>query len=166
LDRGASNNPATWGGGTTFMNPVAGQPFLTVDPNCHCFDPNTTLVLNPAAWQDPGPGNFGTAAPYYNGNRWQRQPAESLSIGRTFRVSHGESFKGSLNIRAEFQNVFNRVFLTPPSTSATVTPLSPATKSTVTGNYTSGYGYVNEVAGTATFAAQPRSGQIVARFTF
>ena len=32
------------------------------------------------------PGTFGTAAPYYNDYRWQRQPAESLSLGRIFRM--------------------------------------------------------------------------------
>src|SRR5206468_11932310 len=62
-------------------------PYTTLfrSPNCHCFDPNTTLVLNPAAWTDAAPGQFGTAAAYYNDYRWQRQPAESLSFGRTFR---------------------------------------------------------------------------------
>ena len=43
------DNPASWGGGTTFWNRNPGQPLLLVDPNCHCFDPTRTLVLNPAA---------------------------------------------------------------------------------------------------------------------
>ena len=38
--------------------------------------------------QPPGPsrpsGTFGTSAPYYNDYRWQRQPTESLAIGRGF----------------------------------------------------------------------------------
>jgi hypothetical protein len=163
LQRGVTNNPATWGGGFTYQNRVAGQPLLSVDPNCHCFDPNETLVLNPAAWTDAAPGQFGTAAPYYNDYRWQRQPAESLSMGRTFRVSHGESFKGQLNVRAEFQNIFNRMFLALPSNT---NPQAPTFRNTAGTVITSGYGYVNVVPGTLTFGAQPRSGQIVARFTF
>jgi hypothetical protein len=158
LDRGVTNNPALWGGGTTFQNVVAGQPFLSVNPNCHCFDPNSSLVLNPAAWSDAAPGTFGTAAPYYNNYRWQRQPAESLSFGRTFGVGRGE-FKGSLNVRAEFQNIFNRVFYNAPS----ATNPQAATFRNTAGVLTSGYGYVNTVAGAG---SQPRSGQIVARFTF
>jgi len=72
LDRGLTNNPALWGGGTTLQNRVLDQPLFLVDPNCHCFDPNTTLALNPAAWTDAAPGQWGTAAPYYNDYRWQR----------------------------------------------------------------------------------------------
>lgn len=158
LDRGVSNNPALWGGGATFQNLVAGQSILAVDPNCHCFDPNKTLVLNPAAWTDAASGQFGTAAPYYNNVRWQRQPAESISLGWTFRMKE----KATLNIRAEFQNMFNRVFLTPPSAT---NPTAAITHSTL-GNLTGGYGYVNMVPGTTGFAPQPRQGQLVARFQF
>jgi hypothetical protein len=171
LDRGATNNPAVWGGGNTLQNVVAGQNVLRVDPNCHCFDPNSTLVLNPAAWQDVPAGVFGTAAPYYNGNRWQRQPGESISIGRTFRINHGDNFKGALNVRAEFQNIFNRVFYAAPSATnpqaLTTCSAGTATAGSMTpcsaGNVTGGYGYVNVVNG---FGTSPRSGQIVARFTF
>jgi hypothetical protein len=165
LDRGATNNPALWGGGNTFMNRVAGQPLLAVDPNCHCIDPNATLVLNPKAWTDAAPGQFGTSAPYYNDYRWQRQPAESVSIGRTFRFKE----RASLNVRAEFQNIFNRVFLTPPSVGgpANTNPLSLTTRNTLN-QLTGGYGFVNMVpsAANTTYADQPRSGQIVARFVF
>jgi hypothetical protein len=170
LDRGATNNPAVWGGGTTFQNRVAGQPLFLVDPNCHCFDPNTTLALNPKAWSDAPLGQFGTAAPYYNDYRWQRQPAESLAFGRTFRLKE----RTSLNIRAEFQNLFNRVFLSAPcglnpagaASTTSCNPEAATTKSTLTGNYTGGYGYMNMVPGTPGFAPQPRSGQIIARVQF
>src|SRR5206468_3564107 len=46
LGRGPSNNPANWGGGTTFFNRVEGQPLFLKDPNCHCIDPTKDLVLN------------------------------------------------------------------------------------------------------------------------
>jgi hypothetical protein len=154
LDRGATNNPAVWGGGSTFQN-LTGQPLLAVDPNCHCFDPRTTLVLSPAAWSDAPAGQFGTAAAYYSNYRWQRQPGESISLGRTFRFKERTSF----NVRAEFYNMFNRVFLSAPSAT---NPQATTTKNGF-GLLTGGYGYVNTVNGVGT---SPRTGQLVARFTF
>ena len=68
-------------------------------------------MLNPKAWTDAPPGTFGVSAPYYINNRWQRQPAESLSVGRIFRVKEKYQFQ----VRAEFQNPFNRVFYSVPA---------------------------------------------------
>ena len=110
MQRGGANNPALWGGGTTLENYIPGQPFFSVDPNSH-FDPSKTLLLNPKAWTDAAPGTFGVSAPYYINNRWQRQPAESISVGRNFRVRE----KYNLQIRAEFQKIFNRVFFALPA---------------------------------------------------
>ena len=148
-------------------NRVAGvNPFLH-NPNCGCFNPQTEPILNPAAWSDPGPGQWGTSAPFYNNYRWQRQPAESMSFGRNFRF--GKEGRYNFFLRAEFQNIFNRLFLSAPQTgnqglgpgappSTIVTPLT-----TTNGVLTNGYGYINTVEGAGT---QPRSGQIVGRFTF
>jgi hypothetical protein len=138
-------------------NKVSGVSPLAVDPNCGCFNPQTTLVLNPAAWQEPAPGQWGTSAPFYNNYRWQRQPAESMSFGRNFRFGH----EGRYNffIRAEFQNIANRLFLSMPAVGATNT--APTTGAG--GVYTGGYGYINTIGGAGT---NPRSGQIVGRFTF
>ncbi len=58
----------------------------------------------------------------------------------------------------EFQNVFNRLFLSRPATGAITT--APGTSG---GIYTSGYGYINTIAGAG---ASPRSGQAVLRVTF
>jgi len=33
----------------TRVNRVPGVPLFTQDPNCHCFDPAQTFILNPAA---------------------------------------------------------------------------------------------------------------------
>ncbi|MBV9769887.1 MAG: TonB-dependent receptor [Bryobacterales bacterium] len=168
LGVGTSNNPALWGGGTTFYNRVPGQPLFLVDPNSH-FDPTTQLVLNPAAWTDAPPGTFGTSAPYYNDFRWQRQPAESLGVGRVFRIKEGFS----LQVRAEFQNVFNRLFFSPPADavglfgSPSTNPATPVAHGnslgSTSGLLSGGYGYVNWLNGAG---ATPRSGQLVARFTF
>ena len=108
LQRGASNNPAVWGGGSTFQN-LTGQPLFMpgITPNCGCFDPTKQLVLNPAAFQDVATGQFGTAPAYLNNYRWQRQPAESASLGRIFPLS--KENKVTLQIRMEFtSNLFNR----------------------------------------------------------
>jgi hypothetical protein len=168
LGRGSENNPAQWGGGNTFFNRVAGQPLFLKDPNCHCIDPTKDLPLNPAAWSDAPGGQFGTSAPYYDNYRWQRQPSEAMSFGRNFRPLGGDS-KVVFNIRTEFQNVFNRLFLQAPSIGGptNVNPLSPTIKNGL-GQLTGGYGYVNFFnGGTASMGgARPRSGQIVARLTF
>src|SRR3989442_5998134 len=112
LGRGPENNPALWGGGTTLFNRVPGQPLLLKDPNCHCLDPTKDLVLNPDAWVDAPPGQFGKTAPYLNDYRWQRQPSESMSLGRNFFVNRESNVK--FEVRAEFYNVFNRLFLSSP----------------------------------------------------
>jgi hypothetical protein len=168
LGIGVANNPAFWGGGTTFYNRVPGQPLFLVDPNSH-FDPTSQLALNPAAWTDAPLGQFGTSAPYYNDFRWQRQPAESMGFGRVFRIKEGVS----LQLRAEFQNIFNRLFYSLPADSSPFFGLpanNPATAtqkgnslSGATGLLSGGWGFVNWVEGAG---AQPRSGKIVVRFTF
>ena len=62
----------------TNVNRVPGEPYFTVDLNCHCFDPNTTFVLNPKAWANPPLGQFGTANAHYSDYRMQRHPSESM----------------------------------------------------------------------------------------
>jgi hypothetical protein len=158
LQRGPSNNPAIWGGGYTFMNRVAGQPLFLVDPNSK-FDPTKQLVLNPKAWVEPPYGTFGTSSPYYNDFRWQRQPAESLALARTFRIKE----RVSLQIRGEFQNIFNRLFYFMPSDSGATTVTTPTGHANPGGTLSSGFGYVSWLQGAG---AQPRSGQLVARFQF
>jgi len=138
----------------TFANRVPGVPLFTQDLNCHCFDPNKTFVLNPAAWSQPAAGQFGTATAYYNDYRYQRRPVENLNFGRTFRFGEHATF----NIRGEFTNIFNRTEAgNPTSVNAQATQTrNPA------GQTTAGFGYIN--VGT-TFSA-PRQGTVVARITF
>ena len=154
LPRNTSNTP-------TYADRVPGVPLFTESPNCHCFDPSQTFILNPAAWTQPPAGQFGTAAPYYNDYRWQRQPAENVNLGRIFRIREGMT----LSIRAEFFNIFNRVFLNAPtSTNSGQTQVK-------SGNATvSGFGYINTLVTPiqAAGGAVPtvRNGQLVARFQF
>jgi hypothetical protein len=139
---------------STLFNRVPGVALFTHDLNCHCFDPNTTFVLNPAAWSNPAPGQWGAAAAYYSDSRYQRRPVENASIGRNFRIKE----RMNLQIRAEFTNIFNRTEMSNP----TVTnPLATQTKSPA-GQTTAGFGYINN----GTVFAPPRQGQLIARFQF
>jgi len=165
-----TDNPGGFGGGKTTWNAVQGVNPLLFDPNCKCFDPTTQLVQNPAAWTDAPAGQWGTAAPYYNNYRWQRQPAESLSLGRTFGFAREGRIK--VDVRAELFNVFNRLFLAIPNgnplgvtnNGANNGPNAAApTVRNAQGALVSGYGFVNTFNG---FGSQPRTGQIVARFSF
>jgi hypothetical protein len=149
----------------TFADRVPGVPLYTVDLNCHCYDPNKTFVLNPAAWTDPSAGQFGTAAAYYSDYRAQRRPNEAISFGRMFRIRE----RVSLQIRAEFTNMFNRArWADPTSTNALMTQTRGANGQTI-----SGFGYINTAITSATsptpiftVANSPRSGTLVARFRF
>jgi len=158
----AANNLAAALGRGTFANRVPGQPLTTVDLNCHCYDPNTTFVLNPAAWSTPGPGQFGNAAAYYSDYRYQRRPSESLAFGRTFRIKE----RANLNVRAEFTNLFNRAGIPNPVNGQGPGQTSASTqlRDPVTGKATGGFGWVN--TNPAAPVLFPRQGQLVARFTF
>jgi hypothetical protein len=135
----------------TFVNRVPGVPLFTKDPNCHCIDPNQDFVLNPAAWAQPAAGQFGTAAAFYNDYRWARRPDEQASLGRIFRLRE----KMSLQIRAEFFNIFNRTFLNTP-TSGNAQAIQVRNSAGVP---TSGFGFIS--AGSV--AAANRTGQLVGR---
>ena len=138
----------------TFMNRVPGVPLFTQDLNCHCFDPTKTFVLNPAAWTNPAAGQFGTAAAYYSDYRYQRRPTENVNFGRTFRIRE----RTTLNVRAEFTNIFNRTEVNNPTSSNALLTQARGPN----GNTTGGFGYIN----TGTVFSLPRQGTIVARFTF
>jgi hypothetical protein len=157
----------------TPVNRIAGVNQFTTfsdggtNPNCKCFDPMKQLVLNPGAYVDPGADNFGTSGSFLNNYRWMRQPSEAMSFARNFRM--GKEGKYNLQIRGEFQNVFNRRFYSAPAglfgaqalNTPTTTNATPG--SALFGTITGGLGYVNSVNGAG---AQPRSGQAVVRFQF
>src|SRR5688572_3109741 len=104
---GAQNQLASLLFQNTRMNRVEGQPLFLKDPNCNCIDPRQDLVLNPTAWSDPAPGQFGTSAAFYDDYRWQTQVQENMSVGRRFPAAGASTFE----IRAEFFNIFNRTSL-------------------------------------------------------
>ena len=141
--------------GTQF-NRVSGEPLFLKDLNCHCVDPTKDLVLNPAAWSDAPDGRFGTSAYYYNDYRYQRRPAEAVTMGRAFRFNE----RMALTFRLNFTNIFNRLQMANPSFANAVAP----TVRNAAGLLTGGFGFVNYVGG-GTFQP-PRQGTAEIRFSF
>jgi hypothetical protein len=150
-------NTYTFASGTP-MTRVAGTPLYLTDINCRCIDPNNInqRILNPAAWQDVGAGTISPGSGYYNDYRGPHQVSENMNVGRTFRLRE----RMSLNVRAEFFNVFNRVTLGNPSSG---NPTQATTVNNGTGAI-SGFGYYS-IGSTSNFGGQ-RNGQLVARIRF
>jgi hypothetical protein len=142
---------------SSFQNRVPGEPLFTKDLNCHCFDPHTTFVLNPKAWTNPAPGQFGTAT-YYDDYRQQRRPTENLAVGRVFRLTE----KAKLTMRLEFTNVFNRTFMNNPTSTNPQQVPTRVNNNDPNSATTGGFGFID----TTSVNQPPRQGQIVARFEF
>jgi len=84
------------------------------------FDPAATFVLNKDAWTEPPVATFSTSTAYYNNYRGRRHPTENVSLARNIRF--GSDGKYNLQLRAEFSNIFNRLWVPDPtSTSASAT---------------------------------------------
>jgi hypothetical protein len=150
--------------GASFANRVPGQKLFTVDPNCHCYDPNKTFLLNPNAWVNPDPGQFGSSPAYYSDYRTQRRPQENMNIGRSFKIREGMAF----NLRLEVSNVFNRSYWNSPSGTNLTNAQLQQTYLT-NGNTNAGFGKLVTTGVTAfgtTANLLPRQGLLVARFTF
>ena len=147
----------TFASGTPMVR-VPGAPLYLTDPNCRCIDPNNInqRILNPAAWQDVAAGTISPGSGYYNDYRGPHQVSENMNFGRTFQIRE----RMSLNVRAEFFNVFNRVALGNPNSS---NPLAATTVNNATGAI-SGFGYYQ--LGSTSSAGTPRVGLLVARFQF
>jgi hypothetical protein len=171
--------------GTSQMVRVVGQPLYLKDLNCHCINPWTDQVLNPNAWTNPTStgqpdytlnnsggsltGVFGPSA-MYGDFRGPRHPTENFNLGRNFRIKE----RMNLQIRAEFTNVFNRVFLGNPSAGGFggASPRIAVGKNNL-GQITSGFGTIpNATSAVGSYptlagnASLPRQGTLIARFTF
>jgi hypothetical protein len=141
------------------MNRVSGVPlYLVPNLNCHCFDPSTTPVLNPAAWTNPASGQFSSSTPYYGDFRYARHPIENINVGRTWRIKE----RISLNLRVEWSNFLNRTYI--PNPTAT-NPTVKVTRNNL-GNLTGGFGYISTAFQPTSQLAQPRNGVIVMRVSF
>jgi hypothetical protein len=148
----------------TFANRVTGQSLYAdqrgnpVDINGN-FDPAASFVLNPNAWSQPANGQFSTSTAYYNDYRGRRHPTENMSLARNFRVGHEGRY--TLQLRAEFNNIFNRLWIPNPSN---LTAGATQTYKAGTNLTSGGFGYINMKD--TSVANNVRTGQIVARFSF
>jgi hypothetical protein len=114
-------------------------------------------------------GHFGSANAHYDDYRMQRRPQESVSLARNFRFKE----RASLQIRAEFSNIFNRAGINVPTATNAF-----ATQTRINGQTSGGFGYIPSAAvggaasnpaaaSAATFATpQPRQGTLVVRLQF
>jgi|SRR5579871_3608707 len=166
----AATNTNYIGGSEMFR--VPGQPLYLKNLNCGCINPYYDVVLNPNAWANPANGTFGPATgTYYDDFRSARRPSENMNLARTFHFKE----RLSLQLRAEFTNIFNRTQIGNPGTTA---PQSAPTRNAA-GQYTGGFGVINltvsgpYIAPGYTLNAvvgqlyqPPRSGTLIARFTF
>jgi hypothetical protein len=132
-----------------------------IDINCHCYDPRTTVVLNPAAWANVPNGQWAAQqATAFDDYRGIRYPQENANFSRTFRIKE----RVSLLIRAEWSNAFNRLRLPQPSVGAAGTPVFSAAPTQVGGIFTGGFGTIVPTAGNG--VTGQRTGQLIARLQF
>jgi hypothetical protein len=174
------NRPTSTGGATSIdkflgrgpgqAQYIAGQPLYSVDwtdlsgvrhtdeldINCHCFDPTKNIVLNPKAWANVPDGRWGAQQGVMRNFRGFRYPQENANISRTIRIKE----RMNLQLRVEFQNIFNRTQL--PQPVALTTTNFQSTPTQANGMYTGGFGAVVPTGGTGNF----RTGLLIGRFTF
>ncbi len=106
-------------------------------------------------------GTFSPSAAYYNDFRYQRRPSEVASFGRTFHIKE----RTTVQIRAEFNNIFNRTLFLTTTAGAYVNPSTTrnaAVARAPDGRYTSGFGTIN----TTGIVSGERQGTLVARIQF
>jgi hypothetical protein len=133
-----------------------------LDINCKCFDPEKTIVLNPNAWEAVPDATWAADTrqlPFFRG---PRRPNEAMNLARNFRL--GPEGRYTLQVRVEFQNVFNRLRLpTTPQIAGLNFNAAPTLSSD--GRYTAGFGTFGNLRNAGAFGPQ-RSGQFIARFSF
>ena len=92
-------------------------------------------------------GLFGTNA-LYGDFRAPRRPQENFNIGRKFRIKE----RYSLQIRAEFVNIFNRPFLGNPSTTL---PVGNSLTRNPNGQLIGGFGVINDAVSAGAIPTPP-----------
>jgi hypothetical protein len=137
-----------------------------LDINCHCYDPTKTVALNPLAWENVPNGQWGADQGSLRFFRGIRLPGENAGFSRNFRIKE----RVALNVRVEFNNIFNRMQLPNPTTvaalgQAAINFASTPTKFTTgasTGLYSGGFGTYTVLSG----IGGQRIGTFVARLQF
>jgi hypothetical protein len=121
--------------------------------------------LNPAAWTAcPTNATCAATSTLYTDFKGPRRPMENANIGRNFRIKE----RMNLQIRGEFVNIFNRTLMPSP---ITTNPQNAPQKNGAI--YTGGFGVINAYAAPGSIPTTavspvlfPRTGTIIARFTF
>ena len=96
----------------SYMNPwsvnwtdLSGVHHTTpLDINCHCFNPATTVVLNPAAWGPVPDAQWAadtSTLPFFRG---PRHPMEAMNFARNFVIKEGFDIAGSHGVPEHFQS--------------------------------------------------------------
>ena len=146
-------------GGTRHTDPL--------NINCHCFDPEKTVVLNPAAWDTIPDATWTADTATYAFFRGARTPRESANLARNFKFK--ERFQ--LQIRMEFQNIFNRKFLPTPQLGFSPVNAGATLQRSADGRLINGFGSFGNLRVSGTLAGPglgsgQRAGQLIARFSF
>lgn len=134
-----------------------------IDINCHCFDPTKTVVLNPNVWENVPNGQWAANQSSIRSFRGIRFPTENANVSRNFRF--GKEGRYVLNVRVEFNNVFNRTQYPAISLGTGFNDIArtfPAGSGLNTGLYSGGFGTINPTSGTT----GQRTGTFIGRFTF
>jgi hypothetical protein len=133
--------------------------------NCHCFDVTKTQVLNPKAFTNVPDGQFANNESSIRSFRGQRYPAENANFSRNFRIKE----RVTLQVRAEFTNIFNRMQYPFPLFATSAINLGNFATAPTTfasgpnkGLYSGGFGTIVPEAGTL----GQRAGTLVARISF
>jgi hypothetical protein len=146
-------------GGTAHTTPL--------NINCGCFNPTTTQVLNPAAFTNVPNGTFAANQASIRSFRGPRIPSENANFSRNFRVKE----RYSLQVRAEFTNIFNRMIWPVGPSLGQTTAINVGAFTSAPTKFTSGpnAGLYSGGFGTIvpeTTASGQRAGTLVARFSF
>jgi hypothetical protein len=128
-----------------------------LDPNCHCFDPAKTVLLNPKAWVNVLDAQWAANQSSIRSFRGIRQPTENVGFSRDFRYKE----RVSLHLRVDFANVFNRTRLGILG-SAPISLANLTTAASFPGGIPTGFGTMNPLSGTS----GSRTGIFVARIQY
>lgn len=132
-----------------------------LDINCHCFDPERTIVLNPNAWTTVPDGVWAAQTQQIQDFRASRRPTENTNFARNFRM--GSEGRYNLQVRIEFYNIFNRMML--PSPTLGNFAQTPGTAPGDPNRFISGFGTFGNLQTAGRFNPT-RTGQFIARFSF
>ena len=138
-----------------------------LDINCHCFDPEKTVVINPAAWQTIPDATWTADTATYAFFRQARTPRESANLAKNFKIKERFQFQ----IRMEFANIFNRTYLPSPALGFSPVNTASTLQKSVDGRYIGGFGTFNNLRNSGALAgaglgSSQRAGQLIARITF